>query len=97
MLVQLIPARQMPPAPCTGSFGVALTVVHVLPPSYVVAMNRYQRPVKLGDCQSPDVSVPRKPQEARPESPATASGKTACTTPTEAPMSWSSVQVWPPS
>jgi len=29
---------------CTGSFGVALTVVHVLPPSNVSEMYRYQTP-----------------------------------------------------
>ena len=95
--VQPRPLRQMPPAPCTGSFGVALTVVHVLPPSYVVAMNRYHLPVKVEELKLPDLSVPRKPHAARPGSPATASGKTAWTTPTEEPMSWSSVHVCPPS
>ena len=90
------PLSQIGPR-CTGSFGVALTVVHVLPPSYVVAMNRYQRPSKDEELKLPDLSVPRKPHDARPGSPATASGKTAWTEPTDAPMSWSSVHVWPRS
>jgi hypothetical protein len=30
---QVVPDRQMPPAPCTGSFGDTLTVCQVWPPS----------------------------------------------------------------
>src|SRR3954451_11715209 len=83
---------------CTGSFGVASTVVHVLPPSYVVATYRCQIPGQLGlSPNAPaDVSgVPRYAKAARSGSPATTAGNADCAVANGTPTSRMFVQVRP--
>src|SRR5438128_12115895 len=68
------PPSQMQPR-CTGSF-VALTVVQVLPPSYVCATYKSQTPLKLASWNGPAAEVPWNANAARSGSPATTAGKT---------------------
>src|SRR6266850_655588 len=72
----LPPEFQMQPR-CTGSAGVASTVVQVLPPLYVNATYKCQTPRKSADCVSPTVGVPRNAKAARLSSPAMTSANSA--------------------
>src|SRR5947208_11798938 len=56
-----------------GLPGVALTVVQVLPPSYVYATYRDQTPGNAAAWSSPALVVPRNANAARSSSPATTS------------------------
>src|SRR5919197_5126309 len=78
------PPSQMQPR-CTGSLGVASTVVQVAPRSYVVATYRCQTPVNRDDWSSPLVVVPRNAYVARSPSPATSAGNCTLLIPSEAP------------
>src|SRR2546425_6844318 len=65
----------------TGSFGVASTVVHVLPPSNVSATYRCHMPGQFGSspiAPEPVYGVPRNANAARPGSPATTAGNAEC-------------------
>src|SRR3954452_15641622 len=80
------PCSQMQPR-CTGSVGVASTVVQVTPPSYVYATYRCQAPGKVGAWSSPAVVVPRNAKAARLSSPAYTSGNWMFLMPSCAPTS----------
>src|SRR5258707_10140261 len=82
----LPPEFQMQPR-CTGSAGVAPTVVQVLPPLYVNATYKCQTPRKSADCVSPTVGVPRNAKAARLSSPAMTSANSAFWTPNAVPAS----------
>src|SRR5919197_6606488 len=89
-----MPARQIAPR-CTGSFGVASVVAHVLPRLYVIATYRCHSPPsytpswlaspKSGAWRLPGVVVPRKANAARSPSPAMTYGNTAFWIPKTAP------------
>src|SRR6476469_11175584 len=101
----LPPAFQMQPR-CTGSFGVASTVVQVRPRSYVVATYIcHSAPVKVepslllpndAACVDPRVGVPRKANAARSPSPAMTSENSVLWMPKGIPTSTEGDQV-PPS
>src|SRR5688572_32022631 len=74
---QVVPLVQTTPR-WTGSFGVALTVTQLSPPSYVVAMNPNHAPGKdlsVARPFAPGVVEPRKKYAARSLSPAITAGK----------------------
>src|SRR5215216_8055247 len=90
------PASQMQPR-CTGSVGVASTVVHVTPPSSVVAIYRCQTPANDDAWSSPPVVVPRNANAARLSSPAIISGNCTLLMPNAAPTFCTFVHVAPRS
>src|SRR4051794_32757165 len=86
------PPIQIPPR-WTGSFGVASTVDHVVPPSYVVATYRCHTPPNAQFWSSPPVVVPRNEKDARLSSPATTAGNWTFWIPSVVPTSVDFVQV----
>src|SRR3954468_19305802 len=102
----LPPEFQMQPR-CTGSLGVASTVVQVLPRSYVVATYMcHSPPVKVwpsellpndAACVEPRVGVPRNAKAARLPSPAMTSENSVFLIPKGMPTSMDFVQVLPSS
>src|SRR3954449_7032608 len=98
------PLFQMQPR-CTGSLGLALTVVQCAPRSYVVATYMCQvAPTNLVPALflpndvawvDPRVVVPRKANAARSPSPATTSENSVWRIPKLPPASVGEDQVWP--
>src|SRR5919201_5034983 len=88
------PPFQMQPR-WTGSPGVALTVVQVLPPSNVYATNTYQTPGNAAAWSLPALDVPRNANAARSSSPATTSGNFVFWIPYDVPTSTEADQVLP--
>ena len=86
------PPFQMQPR-WMGLPGVAFTVVHVWPPSYVYATYRYQTPGKAFAWSSPALAVPRNANAARSSSPATTSANFVFWMPYEVPTSTDDDQV----
>src|SRR5436305_10665176 len=88
------PPFQMQPR-WIGLPGVASTVVHVFPPSYVYATYSDHTPGKAAAWSSPALVVPRKAKAARSSSPATTSANFTFWIPYDVPTSAEADHVWP--